>query len=469
MEDVAKKRTDKLLFLVFNAVGIMIMLLPPFAGLDQKAMIYLGAFTWMILMMIVPVLPQFIVPFITLLVLIITGIGDFATVFEPFSSSTIWLIVGVFGLSVAIAKSGALNRLVLYLLRPFPETFKGQILAMYVTNLLLAPLIPSAIGKLAILSPLALNMSERYGYKKSSKGAIGIFGGLYISAGIFGHAFLTGAAAVAIMIGFMNHGITTFNFFTWLSGTFVWLSIMFIGSYLFIIMYYNPKLEQKVKKGVIQSEIKKLQPVSRTEIITWLIMGSAVIMWMTESFHGISASVVVLCALCLFIVSGVLTPSEFNQKIDWKTIILLGAIFGVSNFMGPLGITDWLATGFGHFVGSFMRNQYVFIFVICLLTFVARFFFISSIVLLSLFTAVFSAFAESIGVSSFVLVYIVYLVAQDWNTPFNNLAIITTLTTTEHKLAEYKDTYVINLVYFALNVVGFLASVPVWQLFGFLQ
>jgi DASS family divalent anion:Na+ symporter len=469
MRKVTKKRSHKLLFWVFNAVSIIIMVLPPFDGLDQRAMIYLGAFTWMILMMMIPVLPQFIVPVIILLVLIITGIGDFETVFAPFSSSTIWSIVGVFGLSVAIAKSGALNRLVLYLLRPFPETFNGQILAMYVTNLILAPLIPSAIGKLAILSPLALNMSERYGYKKSSKGAIGIFGGLYISAGIFGHAFLTGAAAVGIMIGFMDHGITSFNFFTWLSGTFVWLVIMFIGSYLFIIMYYNPKLEQKIKKGVIQSEIKKLQPISRHEIVTWLIMGTAVIMWMSEGFHGISTTIVVLVALCLFVVSGVLTPSDFNQKIDWKTIILLGAIFGVASFMSPLGVTDWLANGLGHFVGPFMRNQYVFVFVICLLTFIARFFFISSIVLLSLFTAVFGAFAESVGISSFVLVYVVYLVAQDWNTPFNNLAIITTLSTTEHKLADYNDTYVINLVYFALNVFGFLASVPVWKMFGFIE
>jgi len=468
-EQQIKSVKEMLLGVIFTTISLIIMALPPFEGLDRAAMIYLGAFTWMILMMSGSFIPQFIVPIITLLALVITGVAKFSTAFEPFASSTIWLIIGVFGLSVAIGKSGLLSRLVLYLLRPFPETFNGQILAMYVTNLILAPLIPSSIGKLAILSPLAVNMTERYGYEKSSKGATGIFSGLYISAGIFGHAFLTGAAAVAVMIGFMQHGMTEFNFLSWLSGTWIWLIVMFIGSYIFIITYYNPKSEQSVKKGVIQAEIDKLSPISRAEVMTLVIMGTAIIFWITESFHGVNATLIVLSALALFIVCGVLTPQDFNQKIDWKTVVLIGGIFGVAGYMQPLGITDWIAMGFSSFIGPFISNPYIFVLIICLLTFVARFIFISSIVLLAVFAAVFSTFAASIGISSFVLIYVVYLVAQDWNTPFNNLAIITALSTTEHKLVEYKDTYVMNLAYFALNVIGFLLSVPFWQLVGFIK
>jgi len=471
MAKVEKNEARKSLItgVLFTAIGLTISMLPPFGTLDRAAMIYLGAFSWMILMMTFQVVPYFIVPVMTLLILIITGVTDFQSAFSPFSSATIWLVIGVLGLSIAIAKSGVLNRLVLYFFRPFPETFNGQILAMYVTNLILAPLIPSGIGKLAILSPLAVNMSERYGYQKSSKGAIGIFGGLYISAGIFGHAFLTGAAAVAVMIGFMKHGITTFNFFSWLSGTWVWLAVMFIGSYFFIITYYHPEAHQKIKKGIIQAEINKLKPMSRDELITLVIIGSAVLFWITESFHGVNAALVVLCALSLFIVTGILTPTEFNQKIDWKTIVFIGAIVGVANYMTPLGVTDWLASWFVGFAHPFVPNAYMLVLVLCVLTFLARFFSISSIVLLAIFTAVFSALAENIGVSSFVIVYVVYLVAQDWNTPFNNFTMITTLAITDHKLVDYNDTYVLNLLYFSLNVIGFLLSIPFWYIAGFIR
>jgi len=467
-----EKKTQRrkiLLGALLTALSVGIMLLQPFGELTKEGMIYLGAFTWMITMMGFGIIPRFITPVITLLFLVIARVTEFQTAFAPFSSATMWMVIGVFGVSVAIGNSGVLNRLVLYLLRPFPETFKGQILAMYVTNLFLAPLVPSSFGKLAILSPVAVNMAERYGYKKSSKGAIGIFGGLYISAGIFGHAFLTGAAAVPIMIGFMQYGITEFNFFTWLSGTWVWLAVMFIGSYLFIVTYYNPGKNEQAQTSNIRAEIKKLKPISRDEIIVLVTMFAAVVLWMTETFHGVSAALVVLCALVIFIITGVLSPNDFKTKIDWNTAIYVGAILGVMSYMGPLGITKWAATGLSAFVGPALTNPYIFVLTLCALTFIARMLFMSSIALIAVFTAAFGSLAAGAGISSFIIVYVVYLVAQDWNTPFTNVPIITTLATTEHKLVEYKDTYIMNLAYFVFNVVGFLISVPFWQMSGFIQ
>jgi len=471
MEKVEKKQEIKKLLQgsIFTLIAIILAVLPPFGNLERPAMIYLGAFVWMLLIMTFQVLPDFITVLVTLLVLILFGVTDFQVAFSQFGGSTVWLVIGVLGLSVAISKSGVLNRIALYLLKPFPETYNFQILALFITNLILAPLIPSNFGKLGILSPLAVSISENYGYKKSSKGAVGIFNALYMSAGIFGNAFMTGAAAVPIMIGFMTVGITNFSFISWLSGTWVWLVVIFIGSYLFIINYYKPDDDHEIVTGVIQKEIDKLPKISKEEIMTLIIMGVAIILWITEGFHGISATLVILFALSAFVITGILTPAEFNTKIDWKTVVFVGGILTISNYVTPLGIGDWISGSLGHIAGPLVNNVYIFVLILCILAFLSRFVIISSISLITIFLAVFGTLAANIGISSFVIVYVVFMVCQDWNTPFNNFSFITTLAITEHKLADYKDTYPMNIAFFILNVIAFLVSIPFWKMAGFIQ
>ena len=115
--------------------------------------------------MVLNIWPDFVITLVGLCAFVIFGVCTFGDAFSPFAGSSVWLVIGAFGLSAGVAKSGLLKRLSYMILRLFPESFQGQVIALFATGLVISPLIPSLNAKAAILAPFSAQVSEALKYE----------------------------------------------------------------------------------------------------------------------------------------------------------------------------------------------------------------------------------------------------------------------------------------------------------------
>ena len=197
-KDIRKK-------LLFVLLAIAVMLVIGFAPAETEAMSrtawqYLGIFGLMLVLLITAALPDWATCLAVLALLVVFKIGTVSEVMSQFGSSTVWLVIGIFTLSIGLNNSGFLKRIALWIVTKFPGTYRGQVTAMFVSGLITAPLIPSSLAKTGVLSPLTAQVSEASGIEPSSKPALGIWTACFMPTYYFGCAFMSGSAYVALMV-----------------------------------------------------------------------------------------------------------------------------------------------------------------------------------------------------------------------------------------------------------------------------
>ncbi|TMG31518.1 MAG: cyclic nucleotide-binding domain-containing protein, partial [Chloroflexi bacterium] len=106
------------------------------------------------------------------------------------------------GLAVAgaMAQTGLVFRGALAMLRLFPPTGAGQILALVGGGVLFTPLVPQSAARVATIAPVAAELAQSLGYAPRSRGSAAIaFAGL---AGywFFSSIFLTGLATNSVLV-----------------------------------------------------------------------------------------------------------------------------------------------------------------------------------------------------------------------------------------------------------------------------
>src|SRR5437867_12617330 len=108
-----------------------------------------------------------------------SGLAPLTTIFSGFASSSWLLALGALALAAAMVRSGLLFRAALLLLRAFPATHTGQLLALLFGGVLLTPLVPQSVARVAAIAPLAHELSNALGYAPRSKGSASLaFAGL---------------------------------------------------------------------------------------------------------------------------------------------------------------------------------------------------------------------------------------------------------------------------------------------------
>ncbi|MGB4071104.1 MAG: SLC13 family permease [bacterium] len=248
--------------------------------------------------------------------------------------------------------------------------------------------------------------------------------------------------------------------------TWLWTLIMTVGTYLFIITFYRPQEPLALDAGYIQEQIDKLPPMDEKDKKAAVIIGLSLLLWMTESFHGISALAVTLMAYCAFAALGVVTPEEFCTKIDWKLVVLIGGILSIAGFISPLGIATYVANILGSYAANLVNNVWVFIPVLATLVFLARFVIVSQIGTLTIFIAVFQGLVGPMGYHPIIVVFCANMIIQLWATDYNNVLIKPAYAITKNRMVVHRDVAPMAYALFVLSIIAYMASIPLWQTLG---
>jgi CRP-like cAMP-binding protein len=165
--------------------------LEPFENTSHEVMLFIGITLAAVTFWIIDLIPDYLVGLLMAMGWVLGDISTTSIALSGFSNPSWLFMVFIFGLSVALSKSGLLYRLSLLTLKIFPKNYAGQMAGIAASGFLLNPLIPSSVAKAAISAPIAESISEAMGFEKNSKGAAGIGLAAMIFYGFLFPFFLT--------------------------------------------------------------------------------------------------------------------------------------------------------------------------------------------------------------------------------------------------------------------------------------
>lgn len=465
------------LFSVKNIVAILAVvagiwisqMAAPHPKMGPASMVYIGIFVWMLVWMVLDIIPEVITALMAMCLFVIFNAGKFNDVFAPLGQETFWLIAGAFGIAAGVAKSGLLTRITYAVMKLFPGHYKGQITAIMTSGLVISPLIPSLAAKTAILMPLAASISKSLSFVKGSKGAIGLWGAAYFAAGLFGNAFFSGGAFTFFTFSFLKpEEIAKYDWFGWLGAVSIWALVLIIGSYLYMITVYKPTDYTPVTKEEAIARSKALGSMSFHEKASGVILAFALIGWMIGGKIHLNSAAVGVGALLLLVATGVLTKVEFRTKVAWETAFFIGAILSIAGLLTKLNVHLWLSAVLGPIISPLVGNPFIFLPLLCIITYVLRYVVVSQMATATILFAVFGSIAPLAGLSLWVVMFTIFMSTQVWNLTFHNTCYVAAVGAMGSELADFKDAVKMSYAYMVINLVGIILSIPLWKILGFI-
>ncbi len=383
-----------------------------------------------------------------------------------FASSSWFLVLGVFAISAAISKTGLLYRLVLIVVKRFPPNYIGQTFGVALSGLLLTPVIPSPVGRINLVSPLVMTLSEILGFKKREPGAVGLAMVSLLGFGLMSLMFMNGAPECFLVLGLLPPQISSsLTWGSWLGAALPLGIFFFLFSYLAIMTLFHPKEKTMLNPLVIQTQLQTLGPLSAKEKISVVTVVIFIAAFLTQPWHHIDGAWVAMLSFLILFVSSVLDEKAVRADIDWMFLVSFGAIVGFGNIISESGLYDLICTGVKPCLEFLAGAKLVFILVITLAVTLLRF--VLPLVpglLVSMLSLI--PFTSSLGIHPLVVGLVVLASLNPWFLTHQNLMYLNLIQNTEGKLFSHDQTLALAFVHVLILMAAVAVSFPYWRWAG---
>jgi di/tricarboxylate transporter len=260
-------------------------------------------------------------------------------VFSGFMSSAFWLVLSGFVLGVSIRKVGLADRIARLLATHLTRSWLWMVSGVVLLTYALAFVMPSNMGRITLLMPIVMAMADRAGLPEGTKGRIGLalavgFGTFELSASILPanvpNLVMAGAAETAFGLHF---------------------------AYLPYLLLHAPVIGL-LKGALLVACIWLLFParprpsradgpsgaLSPAERRLGMLLTLTLVLWMTDSVHGIQPAWIGLAAACCCLLPrvGFLTGDEFAAGVNIRTCLYVAGILGLAAMVTRSGLGDLL-------------------------------------------------------------------------------------------------------------------------------
>jgi len=452
------------------AIAIAVLLLIAYLPTESETMTrlawqYLGCFVFMLALIISRAIPDWAAVLCTMAILVALKVAKVGEVTAQFASSTVWLCIGVFIMSIGINNSGFMKRLALWILIKFPGTYAGQVTAMLLSGIIMSPVIPSSTAKTSMMAPFVNHVCEASGAERNSKQSLGLWFANFMGTNQLGMAFVSGSVYVALMMGFVGESV---SWGQWFIRACVWYVVCIVLVYLFCLLYCKPTGEKKAANlEFIKESYNSLGKMSTKEKQGIVIVFCALVLWLTQSTHKIDAGMVAILADVAFIACGLITPPEVGAKGMWTITIFVGGVLSIAGLMAPLGVSSWLAATLGPILSPIMSSPWIFVPCLCIITYLLRFIIVSQSACMAVMIAIFGTLLEPHGINIFVLVFTSWVSGTCWNVAYQNPPTAGLIKLCEPSL-DFNTAAKGSYAYCIINVIAMTCSIPLWMALGLL-
>jgi len=320
------------------AAGVVIALLPPPAGTPAAAMPAAGLCLAAVGLWATGVLPEHVTSVAFFLVAVLFALAPPPVVFAGFSSMAFWLVFGGIFIGLAVRRTGLGERLARSLLRFVGGSYFAVIAGIVVVGVALAFVVPSTMARLLILIPVVLALAERLDFRPQSRGRDGM-----VLASVFG-TFMPACGIlpsnVANMVLAGNTEILygqTFSYGDYLLIHFPVVGVLRAATIVLAVWAMFRATPRPAPEGTAAG------PPSADERRLAVVLGVALVLWMTDFLHHISPAWVAVGAalVCLLPRVGFLPPTVFSE-FRASSLFYVAGVLGMGQLIAETGVGDML-------------------------------------------------------------------------------------------------------------------------------
>ncbi len=258
-----------------------------------------------------------------------------AVIFAGFSSTAFWIIFGGLIIGMSIRHTGLGEHIAGVLQAHLPTRYSLLITATVVASLLFAFLMPGAMGRMVLLVPIALALSERLGFAEHSNGQIALVLATVFGTHVGSFAILPSNTPNVVWAGAMQsiHGIEI-GYLDYLAWHFPVLGLVRSGLLIVLIVLWFP--DHLPTPSTAQSTPSAMAKDQR--ITAWLLL-AALGFWMTDFVHGVGPAWVALAVACVLLLSAPrLVPEKAVSKLDIGPLLLVAGVLGLGAVLAHSGV-----------------------------------------------------------------------------------------------------------------------------------
>ncbi|MBT4791694.1 MAG: DASS family sodium-coupled anion symporter [Halobacteriovoraceae bacterium] len=300
---------------------------------SQSNIALLAIFAAAIILWISEAVPNYLTSLYLIIAVVLTGVTTETDAYHQLGHKVMWLNILSFVMASMLVKTQVAKRFALWFIVKFGKNATGIFISFIVINLVLSAFISATTAKAAILLPIFMVIAAVYGSTGSKTrnnfGRNLVLQNLYqinISAG----AFITGSGA-NLLAGSMIAGAIgmgdDFPYQQWMNAALplALINILiawFIGTK---VIFKIPKAETvpQIEGGMLrlQEELDKLGKISITEMKSVILFVAVLLMWVTDTSHGISKTAVAFLGAVIALTPriGVVKWNDIN--IPWHLLL----------------------------------------------------------------------------------------------------------------------------------------------------
>lgn len=223
------------------------------------------------------------------------GVAPFKVAFAGFADHTAWFLFGAMLIGLIADRSGLARRLAYTVMGHVGISYSRILLGLVITSFLLTFIVPSGLARVVILAAIALALLEAFQARRGSNTARGMFLVLTYTGNIFDKMLLAGAGSITAAGLIQKMGGVRVMWGEWLLA-FLPCSIatVLFAWWLTLRLYPPERTACAPDKAYFQRELAAMGPWSPAQTKGAILIGCAMLLWMTDSLHHIPPTMVAL-------------------------------------------------------------------------------------------------------------------------------------------------------------------------------
>jgi len=356
----------KITGLILGLIGFAIPLLVTFPGLSFAGHLALSIFLLAAVFWMFETIPIYstsiLVILLEVMLLSAEGLIQFGDGYDPVSYSRfmatlanpiIILFLGGFVLADAAVKYNFDKNMTRILLKPFGSNPKMIMLGlMAVTAFLSAFMSNTATTAMmvTVIIPILAKMEI------TDPARIGIALSIPFAANIGGVATPIGTPPNAVVIAALNQQGLSIEFGSWIIYAAPLALVMLAFTWMLLLKLHPPAVQS------IPLDMKGKWETSGKAWILYVVFGITVLLWVTESLHGIQSGMVALIPVAVLTLTHAFEKDDI-RNLPWEVLWLIAGGISLGIAMKETGLANWIVGSIGWENMSYLILLSVFAFV----------------------------------------------------------------------------------------------------------